>query len=154
MKRWVICLAGLLGVGLLLRLPQPGTDVAQLEPVQVVLIQQSQDHVLVQTDTGAIGRGADLESAVRDLKKHALGYIFLDTADYVLLEAVNMDYAELYPVFRPGCRVCIAEGVQDLEQAGVFLQTHRPSNSLLQICAGETEMERLIQKKGALELVR
>lgn len=108
----------------------------------------------VETDTGAKGCGEALEAAVEDMKAHASGRIFLDTADYLLLDTRDMEYAELYPLFRPGCRVCLARHVADLEHAAGFLKNHRPENSLLQICAEERRMETLIEQQGGLELVR
>lgn len=153
MKRWGMLLAVLLAIGLVLRIPNPSTDVAALEPVEVVLVRQSERMVQVQTDTGANGCGDDLTSAVEDLKNHAMGQVFLDTADYLLLDLKDMDHAELYPLFRPSCRVCQCRGVEDLQQAGAFLKNHRPQNSLLQLRADERKLETLIQKEGAMELV-
>lgn len=154
MKRWMIFLGMMVVAGLMLRLPHPATDLSELEPVEVVLVRQAQNGIEVETDTGAIGRGADLTAAVDDLEEHSMGKVFLDTADYLLLELNDTDYEQFYSVFRPGCHVCLADGVEDLSQAGVFLQTHKPQNSLIQIQAGERMLEELVEKEGELELVK
>lgn len=154
MKRWLIFLGAMIVTGLVLRLPHPATDLSDLEPVEVVLVRQTEKGIEVETDTGAIGRGKDLTLAVEDLEEHAMGKVFLDTADYLLLEIHDGDYERFYSVFRPGCHVCLADGVEDLSQAGVFLQTHKPRNSLIQIRAGERMLEELVEKEGELELVK
>ncbi len=154
MKRWLIFFGVMVAAGLMIRLPHPATDVSELEPVEVVLVRQTGKGIEVETDAGTIGRGADLALAVDDLKEHSMGKVFLDTADYLLLEEYHADYAAFYSVFRPGCRVCFADGVADLTQAGIFLQTHKPQKTLLQIRAGERVIERLVEREGELELVK
>ncbi len=154
MKQWGIFLLIILGGGLLLRLPHPGTDIAHLEPVEVVQVRQMQTQIEVTTDTGAAGHGDTLAQAVEDMKEHAMGEIFLDTADYLLLDLHGLEIEELYPLFRPGCKVCNTSGIDDLETAGVYLQTHEPEKSLLRICAEPTELEELVQTEGGMVLVR
>ncbi len=154
MKKWLIFLGAMLAAGLVLRIPHPATDLSELEPIEVVAVRQSEKGIEIETDTGAIGRGDNLTLAVDDLKEHSMGKVFLDTADYLLLELDDGNYEQFYSVFRPGCRVCLSDGVQDLSKAGVFLQTHKPQNSLIGIRAGERTLDELVEREGELELVK
>ncbi len=163
MKRMMWFLAALSMV-LLMRLPGQSADVAELEPVETVLVCRRDGGICITTDTGATGTGENLPLAVEDLNRHASGRIFLDTADYLLVEGEDISWEEsgrifldtadyllvegedisweeLYPVFRPGCWVCRASGVEDLEAAGAFLKIHPPSYTLLQLCAEERQAE-------------
>ena len=153
MKRMMWLLAALSMV-LLMRLPGQSADVAELEPVETVLVCRRGSDICITTDTGATGTGENLPLAVEDLNRHASGRIFLDTADYLLVEGEDISWEELYPVFRPGCWVCRASGIEDLEAAGAFLKIHPPSNILLQVCAEERQAENLLQKEEGLELVQ
>ena len=80
MKKW-IWLAALA----LLLLPQRGTEVGKLLPVETLLIEKQAEQYRVSADTGSAGRGDSLEKAVDALRAEAPGILFLDTADYVLL---------------------------------------------------------------------
>lgn len=153
MKRMMWLLAAL-GMVMLMRLPGQSADVAELEPVETVLVCRRGSDICITTDTGATGTGENLLLAVEDLKRHASGRIFLDTADYLLVEGEGINWQELYPVFRPGCWVCRASGVEALEAAGAFLKIHPPSNTLLQLCADDREVEYLLARGEELELVQ
>lgn len=57
MRRWMWYGAALLLVVGLSKLPFLGIDVAKLQPVEVVRLSKSGGRILVETDTGAAGRG-------------------------------------------------------------------------------------------------
>ena len=121
--------AGIL-LGVLL-LPERGTDVGKLIPVEVVAISESDGMVSVGTDTGDVGRGQTLEAAITDLKASARGIIYLDTAEYLLLETGtehHLNTVERH--LKPGVHLCYAREGIDLEAIADFLSVHRPDVTL------------------------
>lgn len=125
MKRFILPLLALLALTTLVRLPSPATDVGKLEPVSTVQIIASYNGVRIRTDTGAEGVGPNLASAVEDLHADTDAYVFLDTADYLLLTNVPDEMTlRLCDYFRPSCRVCTIRGTPDLSFAAQYLTVH------------------------------
>ncbi len=140
--------AALLGKTLFLR-----SDIADLEPVEVVALRIRDGGLQVSTDTGQTGTGKDLAAAFADLKRRASGDIFLDTVDYVILGPGCEGLAEpLMEHMRPACRVCLEQGVADLEAAAAFLRIHEPDMTLM-ASLSPTDIPVLVTKEGRMELV-
>ena len=120
----------LLYIGLLLLvcfLPVDGTDVGKLIPVEVIAISESDGMITVRTDTGDRGTGVDLHTAFADLKDSASGVIYLDTAEYILLEPGMegvVDTAETY--LKGDAKVCAAQEEIPLDTIANYLSVHRP----------------------------
>lgn len=129
------------------------TDVGKLQPVQVIYISREQGQVAVSTDTGGSGAGKELAEAFAELRKSASGAVFLDTADYLLLDPDCMGLLkDNYEILRPGTRVCIVEGAVDVDTVGEYLSAHRPKVTLAQCRAGEKNIPILIIRGGRMEL--
>lgn len=133
---------------------QIGTDVGKLQPVRVVRLSEVAGQVKVETDVGAWGVGDDVGAALAALHASADGEVVLDTADILMLvtedEAMTLAMVEQ---LRPSCVMCYGDRETDLEQAGTFLEIHRPELTLMQYRAGERAIPRLVGKDGRLELV-
>ena len=127
----------LLYIGLLLLvcfLPVDGTDVGKLIPVEVIAISESDGMITVRTDTGDQGTGKDLPTAFANLKDSASGVIYLDTAEYVLLEpGVEgfVDTAE--PYLKGDTKVCTAQEGIPLETIANYLSVHHPGVRLEEV---------------------
>lgn len=127
----------LLYIGLLLLvcfLPVDGTDVGKLIPVEVIAISESEGMITVRTDTGDQGRGEDLSTAFADLKDSASGVIYLDTAEYVLLEPGTerfVDTAESY--LKGDTKVCVAQEGIPLDDVANYLSVHHPGIRLEEV---------------------
>ena len=83
MKRWWLYLGALLLVGAIS--PFAGTDVGQLQPVQLVMVTAQQGAVEITTDTGDLGRGATVQEAFADMQQASPKKIFVETAEYLLI---------------------------------------------------------------------
>ena len=154
MKRWLILAATVLVGALLGWMPFRGTDVADLQPIEAVRIHSDHGTVSVQTDTGDSGTGDDLDAAFIDLKKTTAGEVFLETADYLIInEAAIEELEALCSYLRPGCGVCIEYGNVKLEDAVIFLKTHEQTVSLQDYRAGERTIPRLQIVEGRMHLV-
>lgn len=155
MKRWIWYLAALLCVAILGWMPFHGTDVAELQPVELLRVSVRQGYVLVETDTGDFGIGNSPESAFADLMKSTPGDVFLETADHLILapEAVML-LPELMEYLRPACNLCVEQGEADLEKATAFLNAHQPEVTLQDHRAGEERLPVLVTEEGRMYLVQ
>ncbi len=149
MKRILWLAALLLAAGFGSRL-FAASDVAKLQPVEVLRIQKEAGGILVETDTGEQGRGGSLEEAFENLKECASGDIFLDTVEFVLLQDASIA-PELIAYLRPACQVCLERGRADLKKAAAFLDVHRPKATLMN-CRKEP-IPTLVSEEGRMELV-
>lgn len=128
MKRWFVYLAVLVLCG---ASSDRGTDIGELAPVEVVWLSENAGQVFLQTDTGDMGRGEDVQGALQDMKAAAPGTIFLETADYLIVQQ-GREYllAQVYDLLRPSCNVCVARSMPDLEKVATFLTAHEPQVTL------------------------
>ena len=133
MKKWLIFLAVLTAVAILSRRPHPARDVARLEPVQAVYIYQKNGTLCIETDTGAAGSGKTLTEAAADLKASASGEIFLDTAQFLLIDPEVTITADFHTLLRPTCGVTFTHATPDLQAAADYLTIHQPFVTLLEL---------------------
>ena len=143
------CYIILLSLSLLV--PVRRADVGKLRPVEVVAVCRNEEGYTIRTDTGDRGQGMDLKDALADLKESASGLIYLDTAEYLLLETAVEDIESLCGLLRPGVRVCAAEPGIDLEGSGQYLDVHRPA-AFLEPQADYQKLEILWLKDGQYHL--
>ena len=154
MRRWLLYRLVLLGVLLTQVTPFSGTDVALLEPVEVIRIGISREQVTLETDTGQWGVGDTVLQALKDLKDTTAKRIFLDTADYLLLQKGSESLVEeIAPLLRPGCRVCVQTGEADLAKIAEFLRTHVPQATLHSLKITTDKLPQLRCDEGRMELV-
>lgn len=154
MKRWLWYLAGLLIVAAFGELPFSGTDVAELQPVEVIRVWSGHGLVGVETDTGDQGLGMDVASAIEDLKASTAGQVFLETAEHLIVtrEALPL-LSELADYMRPACTICLEAGETDLEEAAAFLEAHEPELKFRDFTAGEKTIPTLLTLEGRMRLV-
>ena len=118
-------------LGLLLIAPVERLDVAKLEPVQTVAVDVSDGMVVLMTDTGNMGQGKNIKSAVDDLEEKTPGVIYLDTAQYLLVTEGAKQYTrDLEGYLRSSVKVSLWDGEGDVEQAARFLSDSRNLFSL------------------------
>lgn len=154
MKRWGYWLLAVLAVSLLGKTGGTGIDVAKLQPVEVVSITCVEGNVQIRTDTADMGVGRDLHSAIENLKNTTPAEVFLDTAEYLLVDEINEKMLdELTKYLRPSCRVCILEGEAELDCVASFLAVHQPIATVRMVNAGLTNPQTLRVGEGRMELV-
>lgn len=119
----------LLGAAVLM--PIQGEDVGKLLPVEVVGIYKTEDTVVLVTDVEATGEGDTVEAAIKNMKATTSGIIFLDTADYLLIdETAKEEAVALSEYLKPAVRVAVTEGSIDLKEAASFLSVHKPETKM------------------------
>lgn len=105
--------------------PVDRVDVGKLQPVEVVAIYSESGQIVLQTDTGDTGWGADAAQALKDLKETAAAVVYLDTAEYLLVQKDIQQYIEpIRKDLKRSVKVCLTDGLLDLKQAGKYLGVH------------------------------
>ena len=146
MKRWLVYLAVLVLCG---TSANRGTDIGELAPVEVVWLTEKAGQVYLETDTGDIGRGEDVPSALCNMKATASGNILLETADYLIVEQGRADLlAQVYDLLRPSCKVCVARSMPDLEKVAEFSTAHEPEVTLRQYQVEQCTLPVLGEQEG------
>lgn len=149
---WIVSAAALV---LVLRMEHTGVEIDRLEPVELVRVTVEDDAVSIETDTGAQGYGNDLDAAVGNLHGSSSGEVFLDTAEYLIIDENAMELLpKLCQILRPYCRVCIAGGEIELAEAAEYLKGHPPAADLLHYRAGAAELETLYVQEGRGQLAQ
>lgn len=153
MKRWVAAALLLAAAAVLPRLSHPAADVGELEPVAAARISQTPEGVIIRTDTGGEGFGENLQFAVEDLRCRSVRVVFLDSANFLLLENLSEEvWAQLGDYFRPGCYVCRVESEMDLAAAAQYFAVNPPEQTLARLWAEKTLRQTLHWEKGAWSL--
>ena len=154
MKRWLWCAGALLFTAVLGGMPFAGTDIAKLQPVEVLRVQKDGDMISVELDTGDSGKGTTLEAALQDLKESTPGKVFLETADYLLINGeAEVLLESLAEYLRPACGVCLEAGEAKLEEAAQFLGVHEPGLTLQEYRAGDHALQELVVREERMYLV-
>ena len=150
MKKWLFLTATLLAVAVLSRRPHPARDVAKLEPVQAVYVYMDGAELSIETDTGARGTGKNLTEAAAVMKDNASAELFLDTAEFLLLDPNVPITGEFHTLLRPTCKVTFTTAPPDLQAISVYLTIHPPENTLSDLRADQSLVPNPISnRKGA-----
>ena len=112
----------------LLLLGRRGTDIGRLRPVEAVQLYEVDGIVFLKTDTGDLGWGLTLEQAIGKLRETTPGQIYLDTADFLLLEKGTEKYLpDLGCLLKKRTLLVYGEVGVDLKAAVEYLRIHKPS---------------------------
>ena len=129
MKKWLYP-AAFLAVALLTRMPHPAMDIANLSPVRSIYIDIDGATLTIETDDHIFGSGRDLWEAYQDLTANADREIFLDTAEFLILDPNVRITGEFYDLLRPTTKVVYSMERPDLEAISAYLTIHPPEVAL------------------------
>jgi len=114
--------------------PARGTDVSELQPAQLLLIERRDGRVTVACDSGARGVGNDLDAALGDMARTAQGRLYLETVDWVLFTPGAEDLisaAAESGKLRPAAGVClVTQTPEKLPDALAYLNAHPGTDTL------------------------
>lgn len=134
-----------------LAVPVQKTDVGKLIPVEAVFLYTEDNQIALETDTGDKGSGETVKEAAEDLHESAAGHLYLDTADYLLVEESAAErLVEIAPYLKRTVRVCEAEQGIDLAQVSEYLRTHRP-NSILERSVQSGITEKIVYEEDGVK---
>lgn len=153
MRRWlkwvaaVVCIAALLD--------SERMDIGQLQPAELLYLYKENGMVCIRTDTGDSGVGVDVPTAVENLQETALGTIFLNTADYlVLAENAVVLLMDIQEFVRPSTEVCWTRVEIDTQNAAKYLCVHSPGVTVQMTRAGTVTIPQLLGTKERYNIVR
>lgn len=136
----------------LLLAPINGMDIERLKPVELVFVYEDENKIVIETDTGDKGVGEDAKVALQNLKDTTDGYIYIDTAQYLLMTEKTQDAVEtLRPVLKKSLQLCLAQKDVDLAAAARFLPAHGKFLRLKEWKTGET-LKKLVCIEERLKL--
>lgn len=128
MKKWIIPVLALLALTLL---PSPGTELGELQPISLLMVEEVGKEIRLSTDTMDAGVGETLDGALRNLEDTTTGHVFLDTVEnLVITKETRFLLPELKRLLRPTVRVCMTEAELDMETASDYLHSHTPQTEL------------------------
>ena len=105
-----------------LALPLERTDVADLRPVQTVVLYKSQEGYRIETDTEDVGIGKTVDEAYTDLIDTTPGVIYLDTADFFLVSEGEETAAEdMRKYLKSGVQICAVAGQGNWKEVSKYL---------------------------------
>ena len=134
----------------LLLLAERGTDIGSLRPVELVQLKEWNGLLILETDTGDRGWGLTIDQAVGKLKGTTPGQIYLDTADFLLLEEGMEKYLpQLSEYLKGGTRMLYASAGVDLQEAAAYLRIHKPSRRMKE---WGDPVEKLVLEGGKMHL--
>ena len=146
MKRLLLYIAALT----LLLLADRGTDLGSLRPVELVQLWERNGILILETDTGDRGWGLTIDQAVAKLKETTPGQIYLDTADYLLLEEGTEQYLpQLHDYMKKGTRMAYSVEGLNLRDAAAYLRIHKPSRDIRR---WRKPAEKLVLEAGRINL--
>lgn len=132
-------------------IPNQGTDVGKLLPVEVIAVSESGGKITVRTDTGDWGEGETFESAFQDLKHTAPGIIYLDTAEYLLLEPGVKDSEQLADYLKGSIQVYRAKEEIPMEGIANYLLIHSSGICMKEI-ANEGRIPTITEENGRYQI--
>ena len=132
--------------------PVKGRDVGKLIPVEVVAVSESDGRITVVADTGDRGWGRTLEEALAEMKAKAAGYIYLDTAEYLILETGMDKIPALREYLKGNVKVCHGREGIPLEGIADYLSAHEPRMRLEEV-GGDREIPEILEQNGKYELI-
>lgn len=149
MKRIIVYLAILAAV---CWAGNPGTDIGMLIPVETVFVQKLEDRIVIETDSGNTGTGLTVNQAAQDLKTKAQGVIYLDTADYLIVNpGAELLLYQLQRNQKQKIALCRTEGEIDVQEVTAFLRAHTPKLRLSQWSPG-TILPELKKEEGDFQI--
>lgn len=113
--------------------PTSDVELGELKPVETISLRYCDEMLVIETDTEDIGTGNTVEEAVKSLHESTAGRIFLDTAEFLVVEREAVNQIErLRPRLKGNVSVCERKGEVDVTKVGEYLRAHNPSVKLKQ----------------------
>ena len=134
MKKWLYPMA-FLAAAILSRLPHPAVDIARLDPVRAIYLYMDGAAITIETDSGDSGSGSDLKAAYAALRTNAHREIFLDTAEFLVLDPDVPITEAFYELLRPTTQVVFSNEKPDLKTISDYLTIHPPEITLAKLRA-------------------
>lgn len=105
--------------------PLNRVNVADLLPIEAVAIYMDGDQVVLETDAEYKGAGETAEKALAALKENTPAVVYLDTAEYLLVDPDAVEQAEaLRSHLKPSVKVCVCRAAGKVKYTTQYLEVH------------------------------
>ncbi len=105
--------------------PVERLDIAKLMPVDAVALYREAGYVVLETNTGARGRGETCNTALQALKKSVAKVVYLDTATTLLVSEEALLYVDgMRPLLKQGVNVYICKAEGQVEDMAKYMKVH------------------------------
>ena len=105
--------------------PLEREDVAKLLPIQAVAVYTENDTIVLETNTEHTGRGETVADALSDLKEKTPAVVYLDTAEYLLVDENATRFLEQLKAFlKPSVKVCVCDASNRVQIVAKYLDVH------------------------------
>lgn len=112
-------------------IPVNRMDISNLEPIQAVKMSLQEGNILLQTDTGDVGIGKNVNEALSNMKQASEGIVYLDTAQFLTVSKDAQEYIGHMKEFLKGkVKVCIWDQNGNLEDVAKYMRAHKFGVSL------------------------
>ena len=108
--------------------PVTRLDIAKLEPVEAVAVTIEEGNVRLETDTGSVGQGKTVSQALEDLKTNATLIIYLDTAQYLLVDDGAEETSEELRKYLSKSVITARYNGGEITEEVLYLNAHRLSS--------------------------
>ncbi len=153
MKKVILLVAVIVIVTITGLLPFAGTDIAKLHPIEVLAVSRAGGILRLQTDSGMLGSGENIEEALQNLRLSSAGNIFLDTANYLLIAPdCTEEIVTLWNYIRPACQVYYFKGDGKYKEIGNYLESHPSRATVLGYIQGEADIPLLIMEGESVRI--
>ena len=104
--------------------PVKKVDISQLEAIETIVLTLTEDAVVLQTDTGAVGRGVNIENALENLELSTNNVIYINTARYLLVSDEALPWVEGIRPYVPGDILLGEYGGGDIVEETKYMANH------------------------------
>ena len=112
-------------LSLLFFAPVQRVDVSKLLPIEAVAVYQSEEGVVLETDTKHRGVGATVTEALENLKNNTPAVVYLDTAEFLLISEESIPHIEqLGAYLKPAVKVAVCDAKGVVKETAKYLEVH------------------------------
>lgn len=105
--------------------PLNRVNIGQLEPVSALAVYVDEANVVMEIDGGEKGIGKSVEEALRDLKENTIGIVYLDTAEYLLIDEAAIKYEDaVLMLMRPNVQTFICDARGCVGECAEYISAH------------------------------
>lgn len=105
--------------------PVKRLEAGKLLPVRAVALYYADGAIVLETDTGNKGKGKTANEALDDLKAITPAFVYLETAEYLLVSEEATDAVEqLRGALKPRVKVCVCDAKDRVNDVAEYLDVH------------------------------
>lgn len=111
--------------------PFCGQDISDLQPVELLIVEEAEGGISLRTEGGLAAWGRNLENATAHLRAASSGTLLLDTVEHIICTGKLFPPEELMAIgLRPGTAVYLSPHVEDPDALKTYLRDKKDGATL------------------------